>query len=79
MPTKESDYKVPRHYMGQHIYRGERLGDFLVKGLVRYTELIHGQPQEYLRLPRKGESSKEEIDDLSIFPFPKLILQNLTE
>jgi len=65
MPTKIEDFKMPRHYMGQHIYRGEILGDFLVKGLVRYVETVDGRPTERLRLPGKGESKLEEIDDIS--------------
>jgi len=51
--------------MGQHIYRGELLGDFLVKGLLRDIEMVDGQSFERLRLPTKGESKPEEINDIS--------------
>ena len=61
--------------MGQHIYRGELLGDFLVKGLVRYIETIDGQPYEQLRLPKKGESNPEDIDDISEATSPYHVLK----
>ena len=65
MPTTTQDFRAPRHYMGQHIYREEILGDFLVKGLVKYVDTIDGHLCERLRLPTKGESKSEEIDDIS--------------
>jgi len=65
MPTRTEDFKSPRHCMGQHIYRGELLGDFLVKGLLRDIEMVDGQSFERLRLPTKGESKPEEINDIS--------------
>jgi len=50
--------------MGQHVYRGELLGEFLVRGLVCEGGM---RGKELLRLPDKIKDNitKEEIDEIS--------------
>lgn len=58
--------------MGQHIYRGEILTDFLLRALRSDGEIVDGEGK-CLRLPdrRKDDITEEEIDMISIWPFLK--------
>jgi hypothetical protein len=66
----EEDYRKPRKYMAQLLWREELFGDFLVRGL-RCNILENGT--EALYLPVRGSASKAQIDAISEFSFLSLI------
>jgi hypothetical protein len=58
--------------MGQHIYRGEILPDFLLRALPSYRETVDGEERGFLRLPGRvtDNVTDDEIDAISIEPRP---------
>jgi len=70
-PPTRLDIKTndARRTMGQHVYRRSIPAEFLVRGLIREpispASIAEGESTTDLRLPRKGEATKEQIDLIS--------------